>query len=390
SESLLFEQQEVEKAVRIIKSLITEKHIAKAQDAEAESRVDYLADILGMKKSEVISVVERMRQEGILADTKDLTAYMLEGETERKSRSLLERFAKLEEFILKQTSGEMLKISCRQFNDNAVKGGIDTSTEKDIRTLLYFLSIKGYLRKKEDASHNLEILRQHDYDSMMTRYEKRIEVSRCIVEKMYNYALRMTEEEKAQKTIQFSVVTLLKDVKAMLAESFFGNADSVQLEDVEEALLYLSKIGALKLEGGFLVIYNAMQISRLKERNLKYKKDDYQMLDAFYKQKIQQIHIVGEYANLMVRDYQAALQYVQDYFQMDYKRFIAHYFKGERVAEIQRNLTPQKYNQIYSKLSKRQMEIISDKESRSIVVAAGPGSGKTMVLVHKLASLLQL
>ena len=41
-------------------------------------------------------------------------------------------------------------------------------------------------------------------------------------------------------------------------------------------------------------------------------------------------------------------------------------------------------------LSKRQKEIIDDHESRCIVVAAGPGSGKTRVLVHKLASLLLL
>ena len=154
--------------------------------------------------------------------------------------------------------------------------------------------------------------------------------------------------------------------------------------------MYLSKIGALKLEGGFLVLYNAMDIQRIKDNKSRYKLDDYRMLNEFYKQKIQQVHIVGEYANLMVKNYNAALQYVRDYFQMDYKKFITKYFKGDRVNEIQRNLTPKKYRQLFGQLSKCQMEIISDKDSRCIVVAAGPGSGKTRVLVHKLASLLLL
>ena len=71
------------------------------------------------------------------------------------------------------------------------------------------------------------------------------------------------------------------------------------------------------------------------------------MLNEFYKQKIQQVHIVGEYANLMVKDYNAALQYVSDYFRMDYKKFISKYFKGERVNALQRNLTSKKYKQLF-------------------------------------------
>ena len=387
TESPLFSEDEMQNAIRIIKSLITQKHIAKAQDSEAESRIDYLADILGLSKRDVISSVERMRQEGILADTRDISAYLQDiSDNQRKPQQMLENFAKLEKYILEHIPDESLQITYKQFNDNAVHDGINTSTEKQIRTLLYFLVVKGYAHKKEDGSHNLVVTRDKDIETIIQRFERRIEVCRFIIERLYCLA---KENNSKEKPLQFSVVELLNDLKAS-NQSLFSDFSSLQLEDVEEALLYLSKIGAMKLEGGFLVLYNAMAIKRTKELRLRYKQEDYRMLNEFYKQKIQQIHIVGEYANLMVRDYDAALQYVQDYFQMDYHRFISKYFKGNREVEIERNVTPSKYKKLFGMLSKRQKEIIDDHESRCIVVAAGPGSGKTRVLVHKLASLLLL
>ena len=387
TESPLFSKDEMQNAIRIIKSLITQKHIAKAQDSEAESRIDYLADILGLSKRDVISSVERMRQEGILADTRDISAYLQDiSDNQRKPQQMLENFAKLEKYILEHIPDESLQITYKQLNDNAVHDGINTSTEKQIRTLLYFLVVKGYTHKKEDGSHNLVITRDKDIETIIKRFERRIEVCRFIIERLYSL---VKENDSEEKSLQFSVVELLNDLKSN-HQSLFSDFSSLQLEDVEEALLYLSKIGAMKLEGGFLVLYNAMAIKRTKELRLRYKQEDYRMLNEFYKQKIQQIHIVGEYANLMVRDYNAALQYVQDYFQMDYRRFISKYFKGNREAEIERNVTPSKYRKLFGMLSKRQKEIIDDHESRCIVVAAGPGSGKTRVLVHKLASLLLL
>lgn len=387
TESPLFSKDEMQNAIRIIKSLITQKHIAKAQDSEAESRIDYLADILGLSKRDVISSVERMRQEGILADTRDISAYLQDiSDNQRKPQQMLENFAKLEKYILEHIPDESLQITYKQLNDNAVHDGINTSTEKQIRTLLYFLVVKGYTHKKEDGSHNLVITRDKDIETIIKRFERRIEVCRFIIERLYSL---VKENDSEEKPLQFSVVELLNDLKSN-HQSLFSDFSSLQLEDVEEALLYLSKIGAMKLEGGFLVLYNAMAIKRTKELRLRYKQEDYRMLNEFYKQKIQQIHIVGEYANLMVRDYNAALQYVQDYFQMDYRRFISKYFKGNREAEIERNVTPSKYRKLFGMLSKRQKEIIDDHESRCIVVAAGPGSGKTRVLVHKLASLLLL
>lgn len=331
-----------------------------------------------------------MRQEGILADTKDVSAYLHDtGESENRSRLLLRRFTRLERYILDHITDGALRISCKQLTDDAQKDGITTATEKDIRTLLYFLTIKGYTRKKEDAAHNIELIRQADMQSTIRRFEKRLNICTFAVEWLYRQAQNTTLEESKKNGVQFSVVELLNDLKAQ-GQNFFEPLDDLQLEDVEESLLYLSKIGALKLEGGFLVLYNAMNIRRLKDNKLRYKQEDYRMLNEFYRQKIQQVHIVGEYANLMVRDYDAALQYVHDYFQMDYKAFVQKYFKGERVEQIERNITSKKYEQLFNQLSKKQMQIISDKESRVIVVAAGPGSGKTRVLVHKLASLLLL
>ena len=387
SQSVLFNQEEVEQAVRVIKSLISQKYIAKAQDDLAESRVDYLADILGLKKSDVVSVVERMRQEGILADSKDISAYLNDaGDSEHKSRRLLDQFAKLERYILENIHNDILRISCKQLNDNAQKEGITSSTEKRIRTLLYFLTIKGYTAKIEDASHNVELVLKSDQENIIKRFEKRLAICQFAIEWLYNQPISPVGDKN--KCVQFSIVELLNEIKQV--SNLFDTLKDIQLQDVEESLLYLSKIGALKLEGGFLVLYNAMDIRRIKDNKFRYKQEDYRMLNEFYKQKIQQIHIVGEYANLMVSDYNAALQYVHDYFHMDYKRFVAKYFRGDRVKEIECNVTPKKYQQLFGSLSERQMEIISDKESRCIVVAAGPGSGKTRVLVHKLASLLLL
>lgn len=224
SASVLFGSDEIEKAVRIIKSLISQKHIAKAQDSEAESRIDYLADILGLSKGEVLSAVERMRQEGILADSKDISAYLLDaGSSERRSGQLLERFAKLERYILDNIPDATWRISCKQLNDNAVNAGISTSKEKDIRTLLYFLTIKGYTRKKEDAAHNLEISLRVDREALLKRFERRLEISRFAIEWLYRLAAEAGKEASdEQQAIQFSVVELLNSIKANPQPLFSG------------------------------------------------------------------------------------------------------------------------------------------------------------------------
>ncbi len=162
-------------------------------------------------------------------------------------------------------------------------------------------------------------------------------------------------------------------------------------KEVEDALFYLSRIEAVKIEGGFLVIYNGLTIERIEKNNKKrYTAEDYKKLSSFYEGRIQQIHIVGEYARKMIDDYKAALEFTDDYFQMNYSAFLRKYFRGSRGDEIIRSITPAKFRKLFGQLSASQLKIIKDKDSKNIVVAAGPGSGKTRILVHKLASLMHM
>lgn len=375
--STLFDDITREEAARIIHSLISSRATADGRGAEAESRIDYLADILGMKKESVVRNITLMRQEGLLADTQDMQAFIDRANITRT----LEEMLRLEQFLLEHITTNTTTFNYKQLNAEAQQAGRTRCTVKILRMLFHFLLIKGYLRKEEHtASGSVSLRLEVDKDTTMKRFNRRVELCRYIAK-----ALTTSADEKM---ITFSMVELLNSYNAIRQTSVFNTSEKATLGDLEESLLYISKAGLLKIEGGFMVIYNTMQLHRKVERTRRYGKEQYRLLDEFYRQRIQQIHIVGEYANMMVRDYDAAMQFVSDYFLMDYKLFINKYFKGERRTQITKNITPAKYEQIFGSLSTRQREIIDDKQSRYIVVAAGPGSGKTRVLVHKLASLL--
>lgn len=324
-----------------------------------------------------------MRQDGLLADTRDMQAWI----SKSTSQHNLDIILKLELFLLQRFGGEAQRINYKELNEEAQKAGLTYSYVKRLRMLLHFLSLKGYIHKQEHSfSDSVSVRLQASQEVTKARFERRMDICRFITD-----TLNVSRDPNKEMTlVNFSIVELLQQYISSRQESMFADQEKLTIADIEEALLYLTKTELMKIEGGFIVIYNTMQIGRIADRRTRYGKEQYRLLDEFYKQRIRQIHIVGEYANLMVRDYDAALRFVNDYFTLDFRKFINQYFKEERRAQIDQNITPAKYNKLFGELSNRQCEIIDDKESKYIVVAAGPGSGKTRVLVHKLASLMLL
>ena len=371
-------------AKRIISSLISSKSIAKAGNDEAESRVDYIADRLGIPKADVIRVINLLREEGLLADSKDMTAYIRKNENKNRSLAVLNRFVELEKFLLENLEEDGSSFYLKELNEKAQNSGIKGATVNNIKTVFYYWTIRNYIEKHIDAAlDRVSIVPKVKLETFRSKRNSCVNIAKFIVSFLFDRSAA-EKTDKEEILVQYSILELKNAYEQ-------SRVVKVSDQDIEEALLYLAKIDSMKLEGGFLVIYSGMEITRLElDNKIKYKKDDYKQLNDFYCQKIQQIHIVGEYANMMVKDYNAALQFVNDYFQLDYKKFLKKYFEGERSKEIERNITPQKYEKLFDVLSEKQREIIDDNTSQYIVVTAGPGSGKTRVLVHKLASLLLL
>ncbi len=377
-------------ARRIFKMLISTKSIARATGDESESRVDYIADRLGLEKDYVIDLVTQLKEAKLLASKRDTTAVVKKSDSINKSLAILKEYSALEEFLSSDLAGDVQEIDYRRLCDEALRKGIPSASVQRIKTILFYWMIKHLITKKLKADETVTyVFPAFSPEQIRKRIERRNLIAEYAAKRLFELSESEEVQPKDSVEVWYSMDELVEGFRTRV--DLFNEGTGCTLQEMEDALLFLSKIESMNLQGDFLVKYSAFRIRRLiMDNKIRYKQDDYKQLDEYYKQKVQQIHIVGEYCKMMVRDYEEALQFVKDYFQIEYRPFISKYFKGNRLGEINRNITKEKYDKLFGNLSDAQKAIIEDDQSKYITVLAGPGSGKTRVLVRKLASLMQL
>jgi len=160
---------------------------------------------------------------------------------------------------------------------------------------------------------------------------------------------------------------------------------------LDRGLLWLHEMEIIRLNKGLAVFRQAMTI-RLEQRDRRgFSNADFEPLALHYKGQTLQTHVMAEFARQGLDSVRDAMRLTRDYFTLKEAAFLERWLPG-RDGEIGRQTTPDSWRSIVESLGDpvQQRIVADDRERTSVLVLAGPGSGKTRVLVHRIAWLLRV
>ena len=255
------------------------------------------------------------------------------------------------------------------------QGSIDFMTpSKDVFSVM----VNRSWQKIEKISQRRQIFTQKVLQSL---YERLTDEQSGLQKKaMVEFSL---EEMIAKLQLDTELVSLLAGKNQIERQEFL-------LKGIQRALLFLDAQKCIELQNGMAVFKQAMELHVPPDNKERYQKANYRQLDDHYHQKVVQVHVMYEYARLGLEGVNAAMDLVQDYFADLNETFLSKYF-AKRKAFLARATSQESWNKIVTSLNNKNQEaIVHAKSDENQLVLAGPGAGKTKVIIHRIAYLMRV
>ncbi|MBP6709414.1 MAG: RecQ family ATP-dependent DNA helicase, partial [Candidatus Accumulibacter sp.] len=364
---------------------------------------DELMLVSGLSSEKVRAAFYDLEAMGLASNDTALTAYVHVA-VERSSRKRFEQAASLEAALIALLReahpdlgrGESSVLHLRHANQRLKDTGHPDALPERLRQLLSSLAGdgrddeddggKGSLKLRRVDAESVSIELQREWSKLEATARRR----RAAAERLLEHLLASLPPT-ARGIDQLAETTLSKLLAALESDLLLKAEKAISPKLLDRALLWLHEQEIIRLNKGLAVFRSAMTIRLEPDWKKKFTQPDFAPLQLHYDEQVVQIHVMAEYVQRGLQAMADALRLTMDYFSLQRDEFMRRWLP-DRDKELARQTTPQSWHSIVDVLNNRaQREIVADdRDNTNVLVLAGPGSGKTRVLVHRIAYLIRV